>query len=108
VAYPSCVSLSFVVLICVDTIWLIFISFKFMYYYSFLSLSLSSFVFCLVFPSLAEINQITFDFSEGESELISGFNVEFGGGGLALSFFGRVCYLSLYEIVVLHHFLGGQ
>jgi len=27
-----------------------------------------------------------FDFAEGESELVSGFNVEYGGGELALIF----------------------
>jgi NADH-ubiquinone oxidoreductase chain 1 len=31
---------------------------------------------------LAEINRTSFDFVEGESELFSGFNVEYGGGDL--------------------------
>jgi NADH:ubiquinone oxidoreductase subunit H len=44
----------------------------------------SSFV-CFV-SCLAEINQITFDFAKDESELVSVFKVEFGGGGLALNF----------------------
>lgn len=39
-----------------------------------------------VFFCLAEINQITFDFAEGESELVSGFDVEFGGSGFSLNF----------------------
>jgi hypothetical protein len=30
----------------------------------------------------------SFDFAEGESELVSGFNVEYGSGGICFNFFG--------------------
>jgi NADH-ubiquinone oxidoreductase chain 1 len=49
---------------------------------------------------LAETNWAVFDFAEGESELVSGFNDEYGGGGLTLIFFW------LYEIFVLYYFFG--
>jgi NADH-ubiquinone oxidoreductase chain 1 len=38
---------------------------------------------------LAETNRTTFDFSEGESERVSGFNVQYAGGGFALIFWVR-------------------
>lgn len=36
--------------------------------------------------AVAERNRTPFDFAEGESELVSGFNVEFGGGPFAAIF----------------------
>ena len=47
---------------------------------------------------VAETNRTPFDFAEGESELVSGFNVEYGSGGFALIFmaeYARIYFLSL-------------
>jgi len=55
---------------------------------------------------LAETNRTPFDFAEGESELVCGFNVEYGGGGFALIFFDAVCEYPFYELIVLYYFLG--
>ena len=47
---------------------------------------------------MAETNHTPFDFAEGESELVSGFNVEYGGGDFALIFlaeYAGILFISL-------------
>ena len=54
-----------------------------------------------VFVILAERNRTPFDFSEGESELVSGFNVEYGGGVFSLIFiceYGIILFLCFITI----------
>nr|YP_010429298.1 NADH dehydrogenase subunit 1 [Goniobranchus leopardus]USQ67477.1 NADH dehydrogenase subunit 1 [Goniobranchus leopardus] len=48
--------------------------------------------------TVAETNRAPFDFAEGESELVSGFNVEFGGGLFAMLFlaeYASILFMSL-------------
>lgn len=42
---------------------------------------------------MAETNRSPFDFAEGESELVSGFNLEFSGPGFVILFLSE--YLSI-------------
>nr|YP_010363323.1 NADH dehydrogenase subunit 1 [Cladiucha magnoliae]UNY39799.1 NADH dehydrogenase subunit 1 [Cladiucha magnoliae] len=58
--------------------------------------------------SLAETNRTPFDFAEGESELVSGFNVEYSSGGFALIFMAEYLSILLMSMMFSLMFLGGN
>lgn len=65
-------------------------------------------VFVLFVSLLAETNRTPFDFAEGESELVSGFNVEYSRGGFALIFLGEYARILFMRILFRLIFLGGD
>ena len=76
------------------TIWLRFLM---------LPVSFVWFVTCV-----AETNRAPFDFAEGESELVSGFNIEYGSAGFALIFlaeYANILIISLFSAIL---FFGGS
>lgn len=56
---------------------------------------------------IAETNRTPFDFAEGESELVSGFNVEYGSGGFALLFLAEYARIIFIRYLIVIIFLGG-
>jgi len=56
---------------------------------------------------LAETNRTPFDFAEGESELVSGFNIEYGAGGFALIFMAEYARILIMSLIFSLFFLGG-
>lgn len=64
----------------------------------------SPFLFYIWVPSiLAELNRTPYDFSEGERELVSGFNTEFGSSVFTLTFLGE--YSNIIFLSLLTYFL---
>nr|QZQ52561.1 NADH dehydrogenase subunit 1 [Calliteara horishanella] len=62
---------------------------------------------CWISSMLAETNRTPFDFAEGESELVSGFNVEYSSGGFALIFlaeYSSILFMSLLFVLI---YMGG-
>nr|APX40108.1 NADH dehydrogenase subunit 1 [Lachnaia gallaeca] len=64
--------------------------------------------FMWIVSCLAETNRTPFDFAEGESELVSGFNVEYSSGGFAMIFlaeYSSIIFMSMLSSLL---FMGGD
>nr|AWV83171.1 NADH dehydrogenase subunit 1 [Auritibicen bihamatus] len=58
--------------------------------------------------AMAETNRSPFDFSEGESELVSGFNVEYSGASFAFIFLAEYSSIIFMSMMFCLIFLGGM
>nr|ATN42485.1 NADH dehydrogenase subunit 1 [Calophya schini] len=76
-------------------------------FYNYLIFLLLPIFFMLFVSFLAELNRTPFDFSEGESELVSGFNVEYGGSGFAFIFLAEYLSILFASFILTLTFLGG-
>lgn len=68
------------------------------------------FPLCLIWfvRRLAETNRTPYDFSEGESELVSGFNTEYSAGGFTLIFIAEYASIIFIRILFCVLFLTGS
>nr|ALO71159.1 NADH deshydrogenase subunit 1 [Subcoccinella vigintiquattuorpunctata] len=82
-----------------------FLVFQKYLWFLFLTFPLS---FMWLVSSLAETNRTPFDLAEGESELVSGFNVEYSSGGFAFIFlaeYASILFMSMLSVII---FLGAN
>nr|UBA16584.1 NADH dehydrogenase subunit 1 [Pseudergolis wedah] len=81
-----------------------FLDYQYLIWFIFLMFPLGM---CFLSSLMAETNRTPFDFAEGESELVSGFNIEYSSGGFALIFlaeYSNILFMSLLFCVV---YMGG-
>ena len=83
-----------------------FLDFQKDFYWLFFSCSFISFVWFVT--TLAETNRAPFDFAEGESEIVSGFNIEYRAGGFALIFMAEYGAILVMSVVTSILFFGGN
>ena len=106
VSYEVCLSLTIVsILVCVGSLnfaQIVIFQKQIFFALPFFPLFLV-FLVCI----LAETNRAPFDLPEAESELVSGYNVEYAAMGFALFFLAEYCAMILMSAVTATLFLGG-
>jgi NADH:ubiquinone oxidoreductase subunit H len=75
---------------------------------SFLLISLWPFAFLYIVSMLAETNRAPFDLSEGESELVSGYNVEYSAMPFALFFLAEYSHIIFSSFLFAILFMGSN
>nr|UBN08815.1 NADH dehydrogenase subunit 1 [Neogeoscapheus dahmsi] len=83
---------------------------NFYYFQNYLWLGFVMFPLVLIWfiSCLAETNRTPFDFAEGESELVSGFNIEYSSGGFALIFLAEYSSILFMSMLMCVLFFGGD
>nr|YP_009740913.1 NADH dehydrogenase subunit 1 [Euthystira luteifemora]QID03927.1 NADH dehydrogenase subunit 1 [Euthystira luteifemora] len=80
---------------------------NYQFYCWFVMISFPLFLSCFA-SCLAETNRTPFDFAEGESELVSGFNIEYGSGGFTLIFLAEYTSIVFMSMLLTLIYLGGD
>jgi len=75
------------------------------YFFNFL-IYFPSFILCLI-AILAETNRVPFDLPEAESELVSGYNVEYSSVGFVFFFLAEYSNIILMSCFLICFFFGG-
>nr|WIL79822.1 NADH dehydrogenase subunit 1 [Callimerus nigroapicalis] len=98
------------ILICFLFLTLNFNFLMFMKYQKYIWFIFLLFPLCLMWfvSSLAETNRSPFDFAEGESELVSGFNVEYSSAGFAMIFLAEYASILFMSMLCSMIFLGAD
>nr|YP_009502569.1 NADH dehydrogenase subunit 1 [Vanessa indica]AWV83158.1 NADH dehydrogenase subunit 1 [Vanessa indica] len=81
-----------------------FFDYRVLVWFIFMMMPLSM---CFLSSLMAETNRTPYDFAEGESELVSGFNIEYSSGGFALIFlaeYSSILFMSLLFVII---YMGG-
>nr|QQP21739.1 NADH dehydrogenase subunit 1 [Metasepia tullbergi] len=102
------VSMSLILLSCLMLTGSLGLSFVMKYQYMIWLIFINYFMFIMWFVScLAETHRAPFDFAEGESELVSGFNIEYGGVGFAVLFMAEYSNILFMSVMTISLFMGG-
>nr|QDG01038.1 NADH dehydrogenase subunit 1 [Tenebrio molitor] len=82
----------------------------FIFYQNYIWFFFLCFPLCVmwIISGLAETNRTPFDFAEGESELVSGFNVEYSSGTFAMIFLAEYASILFMSMITVMLFLGGD
>nr|YP_007317466.1 NADH dehydrogenase subunit 1 [Callitettix versicolor]ACD77289.1 NADH dehydrogenase subunit 1 [Callitettix versicolor] len=83
-----------------------FIDFYYFQYYVWFFFLAFPLAMCWGSSCLAETNRSPYDFAEGESELVSGFNVEYSSSGFAYIFLGEYCKIIFMSVLYVIIFFG--
>nr|YP_009236820.1 NADH dehydrogenase subunit 1 [Telchinia serena]AMJ17278.1 NADH dehydrogenase subunit 1 [Telchinia serena] len=83
---------------------IVFSEYQLLVWFFFLMIPLA---LCFFSSMLAETNRTPFDFAEGESELVSGFNIEYSSGGFALIFLAEYSSILFMSMLFVIMYMGG-
>nr|YP_010230460.1 NADH dehydrogenase subunit 1 [Rhodinia fugax]QSV08501.1 NADH dehydrogenase subunit 1 [Rhodinia fugax] len=106
ISYEVSLALIFMssLLMIMDFNFIMFFNYQKLIWFIFIMFPLS---LCWISSMLAETNRTPFDFAEGESELVSGFNVEYSSGGFALIFLAEYSSILFMSFLFVMIYMGG-